>query len=155
METNFAKKLIALLLLAFVIALSVSLMACGTISSSANSVDVNSGSIADSSLNDEQYSSSEECSHQIVIDQAVAPTCESAGLTEGSRCDLCGEVLVEQEIVDALGHSYVNGKCDVCGVTEGEGGNIEIVDGYIYFGEYPQTIKEDSVSITSTTNEKG
>ena len=37
--------------------------------------------------------------------EAVAPTCTESGLTEGSRCGLCGKIFVAQEIVDALGHT--------------------------------------------------
>ncbi|MBE6687069.1 MAG: hypothetical protein E7591_07540, partial [Ruminococcaceae bacterium] len=44
--------------------------------------------------------------HDVVIDEAVAPKCEETGLTEGSHCDRCGEVLVAQEVVDATGHAY-------------------------------------------------
>ena len=34
------------------------------------------------------------------------PDCTNTGLTEGKHCDVCGEVLVAQEVVDALGHKY-------------------------------------------------
>ena len=44
--------------------------------------------------------------HTEVIDEAVAPTCTSTGLTEGSHCSVCGEILTAQEVVDALGHDY-------------------------------------------------
>ncbi len=39
----------------------------------------------------------------IVIDEAVATTCTESGLTEGSHCAVCGEVLVAQETVPSLG----------------------------------------------------
>ena len=46
--------------------------------------------------------------HTEVVDKAVAPTCTETGLTEGKHCSVCGEVLVEQEPIDALGHSFTN-----------------------------------------------
>ena len=44
--------------------------------------------------------------HTEVIDKAVEPTCTETGLTEGKHCSVCNEVLVKQEVVEALGHSY-------------------------------------------------
>ena len=69
--------------------------------------------------------------HTVVVDAAVAPTCTETGLTEGSHCSACGEVLAEQEVVEAAGHQYDDGvtvtvpdcnhagatrfTCEVCG----------------------------------------
>ena len=44
--------------------------------------------------------------HNTVIDEAVAPTYENTGLTEGSHCSVCGEVFVAQEIVPVLQANY-------------------------------------------------
>ena len=54
--------------------------------------------------------------HTTVVDAAVAPTCTETGLTEGSHCDVCGEVFVAQDVIDALGHSDIthDGKCETC-----------------------------------------
>lgn len=73
------------------------------------------------------------CKHNIVTDEAVAPTCTESGLTEGSHCSICGEVIVAQEIIPATGnHKWVEADCEnpktciVCGETEGEplGGHV-------------------------------
>jgi len=45
--------------------------------------------------------------HTEVIDAAVEATCTQTGLTEGSHCDVCGEVLVEQQIVPKDELTYV------------------------------------------------
>ena len=46
------------------------------------------------------------CDHNTVIDAAVAATCTTTGLTEGSHCSKCGVVFTEQTVVPATGHSY-------------------------------------------------
>ena len=44
--------------------------------------------------------------HTEVVDSAVEATCTETGLTEGKHCSVCGEVLVAQQVLPALGHSY-------------------------------------------------
>ena len=44
--------------------------------------------------------------HKPVTDPAVAPTCTETGLTEGSHCSVCGEVIKAQEVVPAFGHDW-------------------------------------------------
>ena len=65
-----------------------------------------------------------DCQHVEVVDEAKAPTCENTGLTEGKHCSACGDVLVAQTVVDALGHemvvdSAVEPTCTATGLTEG------------------------------------
>lgn len=55
------------------------------------------------------------CTHNIITDAAIAPTCTSAGKTAGSHCSICDLVITAQETVPATGHRYVNGNCSVCG----------------------------------------
>ena len=44
--------------------------------------------------------------HTTVTDAAVAATCTKSGLSEGSHCTACGNIVVPQEIIEPLGHSY-------------------------------------------------
>ena len=44
--------------------------------------------------------------HTEVIDEAVAPTCTTTGLTAGEHCEYCETVFVAQEVVAALGHTH-------------------------------------------------
>lgn len=53
--------------------------------------------------------------HTEAVDKAVEPTCTKTGLTEGKHCSVCSAVLVEQEVVPALGFT-VSGS--VAGVTD-------------------------------------
>lgn len=49
---------------------------------------------------------------------AVVATCTSEGKTEGKVCEVCGEVLKEQETIAALGHDYADGVCTICGAED-------------------------------------
>ncbi|HPF53887.1 MAG TPA: hypothetical protein PLM48_04510, partial [Clostridia bacterium] len=46
--------------------------------------------------------------HTAVTDAAVAPTCTETGLTEGSHCSVCGEIIVAQKVVAATDHDWGN-----------------------------------------------
>lgn len=55
-----------------------------------------------------------------------------------------------KEKTNLIPHTLVNNRC-LCGYV-----NIIVREGdYIYFGEYPQTIKEDSVIVNTTTDSRG
>ncbi len=103
-----------------------------------------------------------------VIENIIEPTCTENGSYDSVvYCIDCGKELSRKTvIVDATGHNYVNGTCSICGITESVPSDDEYVrcnkDGtpnengnYILFGEYPQTIKADNVTITSIVDDRG
>jgi len=64
-----------------------------------------------------------KAAHTAVPDAAVPATCTESGLTEGSHCSVCNEVLVAQEVIPA-GHTVVTddaiaATCTETGLTEG------------------------------------
>ena len=70
-------------------------------------------------------SSTAECVHDIVIDEAVEATCTTAGKTEGKHCSKCNEVLTAQTTIAALGHEEVideaiEATCTTAGKTAGK-----------------------------------
>ncbi len=64
--------------------------------------------------------------HTEVTDAAVEPTCTEPGLTEGSHCSVCGEVLKPQQAIEPLGHNWDPATlssprtCRRCGAMAGE-----------------------------------
>ena len=91
--------------------------ACGTTSGNPGS----NGS--DSTSNESNNAQTHE--HVIIIDEAIAPTCSSSGLTEGKHCSICNEILVKQKQIPALGHNFVSGVCSRCGFTDIETTNLK------------------------------
>ena len=63
--------------------------------------------------------------HTVVDDAAVDATCSATGLTAGSHCDVCGKVIVAQEVVEKLAHTEeilpaVEATFESTGLTEGK-----------------------------------
>ena len=62
--------------------------------------------------------------HSPIVDKAVAATCTSNGLTEGSHCSVCGTVINKQNKINKLAHTSVTDRavpasCTSGGLTEG------------------------------------
>lgn len=91
--------------------------------SSNNNNDSSSTSSSDSNSNNDTPEP-EEHTHEAIVLEAVEPTCENDGLTEGSKCKTCGAILQAQEVIPKLEHSYGNdGKCIRCGASSPDESN--------------------------------
>ena len=44
--------------------------------------------------------------HSVAIDKAIPPTCTENGRTEGSHCEVCGQIFVVQEVIAPIEHIY-------------------------------------------------
>ncbi|WP_455721539.1 Ig-like domain-containing protein [Agathobacter sp.] len=60
----------------------------------------------DKTYTDVQEDGIPKTGHTVVTDAAKAPTCTETGLTEGSHCSVCNEVIKKQEVIPATGHQY-------------------------------------------------
>ena len=86
--------------------------------------------------------------HTLVHHEGLDATCTKPGYKAYDTCSRCNYTTYEE--IPATGHNYVAGVCTKCGEKTDK--PEYIIDGdYIYFGEYPQTLKEESVTIVSTT----
>ena len=102
--------------------------------------------------------------HTEVIDQAVEATCTESGLTEGTHCSVCSEILLAQEEIPAKGHSYlytpVNAlfheiTCEYCEFSAEIGHTYE--DGFCICGEpeVKEPIEDPKLKIGHTLNLAG
>ncbi len=75
------------------------------------------------------------CNHVVVVDEMVAPTCTTTGLTEGTHCSKCGKILQAQNEIPALGHTggtatcIEQATCERCNEKYGELAKHEYKDG--------------------------
>ena len=103
--------------------------------------------------------------HTEVVDAAIAPTCTTFGMTEGSHCADCNAVLVEQQILPMLVHSYVGGSCTICGEEQsvvtpfeaGQSGQFVLaakVDGtyYALSDEFPASAGKAACGMVTAKN---
>ena len=64
--------------------------------------------------------------HSTVVKNAKDATCTEHGYTGDKVCTVCGETIKTGEVIPAVGHSYKDGKCTVCGAADpnaNSGGN--------------------------------
>jgi len=77
-------------------------------------------------------------------------TCTETGLTEGKKCSVCGEVLVEQEVIPALGHDFVNGECSRCDAVK-EAPFTDVPVGEFYFDPVEWAVEKGITTGASET----
>ena len=112
--------------------------------------------------------------HLVVVDESKKATCTETGLTEGSHCARCSEIIEAQIVVPTINHEYIDGQCKYgCGaIYDGwikvtyvvtisnnvnivylEGEHPEIMvptrDGYTFKGWYSNDSYEEQYLVTS------
>ena len=74
------------------------------------------------------------CKHESYTEKVVNPTCTDGGYTRHT-CQSCG-YFYDTDLVDANGHSFVDGKCSVCGIVRVYySGTLTNVHAYIWNSE--------------------
>ena len=86
--------------------------------------------------------------HVEVIDSAVEATCSSTGLTAGSHCSRCEEVIIEQKVIKALEHIWDEGQVTL--------EPTELTEGVKKFTcSVCQTVKNESIAVLNHTHTFG
>ncbi len=96
--------------------------------------------------------------HTVIVDKAVAATCETPGKTTGSHCGTCNEVLKAQKSIPANGHAEVKiagyeASCTAAGLTDGVSCSVcnkKLVEQY-YTPKLGHHVEVDSYVMPSCT----
>ena len=89
-------------------------------------------------------------STKTIEENRIEATCyEDGSCDKVVYCDRCNSELSRETKVIPQTHKYKGTTCTECGLQYKREGN------YIYFGEYPQTLKASNVTITTTTDNRG
>ena len=97
--------------------------------------------------------------HTVVTDAAVAATCITTGLNEGSHCSVCGEIIVEQTVTPKAEHTNVvdtavTATCTTTGLTEGSHcsvcGEVIVAQKVIPIGKH-SAVTDPAVAATATS----
>ena len=108
--------------------------------------------------------------HTPVTIPGYPATCTEPGMTDGQYCPVCKTVLVEWEVIPALGHNYENGVCTGCGDHDEEfiaspvitasnvasSGKVKLtwdsVEGAVKYQIYRATTKDGEYKLMYTTS---
>ena len=102
-------------------------------------------------------------------EKETAATCVAEGHYDlVARCSVCRNELsrTTETVEKQKAHIYENGKCRTCGATETipdpkgylrckQNGDADPNGAYVLFGEYPQTVKADNVTVTDVQDFRG
>lgn len=103
----------------------------------------------------------EACTHaNTTVEGKVDATCTTAGSTGAVVCSDCGATVTEATVIEALGHTYAEGVCSVCGEAEpaedanivfelGDNGTASHSDGSSAT-TYSETVDEYTLTLTAS-----
>ncbi len=92
----------------------------------------------------------EALGHTEEIISGAAPNCSEYGLTDGKKCSVCGEIIVAQEEIPALGHDWNGTSCQRCDATR-ENPFTDVPDGSFYIDPVLWAVENEITNGTSAT----
>ncbi|MBQ2920074.1 MAG: S-layer homology domain-containing protein, partial [Oscillospiraceae bacterium] len=94
----------------------------------------------------------DDCEHENTeVVNAKAATCTEDGYTGDIYCSDCGEKIGTGEVIPALGHDFVDGKCTRCDEVQVENPFTDIPEGSFYFDSVLWAVEQGITSGTTAT----